>query len=159
MRLEITMKIILFAICAVLVAAPIDAQDKKMPPSAPRPTADATVEEPLPRAVKIAFRFEPVEPTDKPLWVVVATPRYTVEVNYETKEIEAQIRVDGKVRVVDGGQLLVSYNAQVRFSNADGGAFFSSEGSARLTPGKEKMLTTVGERGLMVLATYDDAEK
>jgi hypothetical protein len=82
-----------------------------------------------------------------------------VAVNYETKEIEAQIRVDGKVRVVDGGQLLVSYNAQVRFSNADGGAFFSSEGSARLTPGKEKMLTTVGERGLMVLATYDDAEK
>lgn len=149
------MKSILLMLVTVLVTTPLFAQDKKVPPPSPRATIDAAMEEPLPRAVKITFRFEPVEPQDKPLWVVVSTPRYTVEVNYETKESEAQIRVDGRVRVVDG-KFLVSYNAQVRFQNADGGAFFGAEGSARLTPGKEKMLTTVGERGLMVVVNYED---
>ncbi len=152
------MKTLMLMMFAALVATPLFAQDKKTPPPAPRPPMEAAVEEPLPRAMKIAFRFEPVEPDDRPLWVVVSTPRYIVEINYETKEIEAQIRVEGRVRAVEG-KFLVTYNAQVRFSNADGGAFFVSEGSARLTPGKERQVTTVGERSLMVLLTYDDEKE
>ena len=151
-------KVLLLFVCSLLTAPSFAQQpDKKGEP--PRPLSEAREEaQPLPRPVKLSFRFEPEDGQFKPLWVLVSTTRYSVDVSYQSKDGEFQLRVEGHVRPLEG-KFLVTYNAQVFFTNADVTAMFKTDGSTQLTPGKEKKLATLGDRSLMLVLDYDDAEK
>jgi hypothetical protein len=152
MRTLLLISVLLFCTAPLMAQQP----DKKLPPT--RPAVETVAEDPLPRPMKLSFRFEPVEPQDKPLWVLVSTPRYLVDASYAGKEAEFQMRVEGRVRPASD-KFLFTYAAQVHFSNADANVYFGTEGSTKLTPGKEKQLAILGERALMVLLSYDESEK
>ncbi|GEM_PF-1479326 len=148
----------LIAVALLTFAASALAQQPPKPQPPVRPPTEMTQDEPLPRPLKITFRYDPVEAQDTPCWVLAYVTRYAVEIHHEGKDTEYQLNVEGRVRPVEG-KFLFTYNVQMHYLSADGSTFFKTDGSAQLTVGKEKKLTTFGERALVVLLSYDEGEQ
>jgi hypothetical protein len=109
--------------------------------------------------VRVDVKLIPIEDDDQKMYVTTASHQYSTWIEYESEFIEISFGISGKVLILDDGNIFVTYNASTTFSEEDSNGEFGSEGSAVLTPGKETEVAHVGEKTLVIKASYVQDKK
>jgi hypothetical protein len=151
------MKTILVMIVCLGFCAPLLAQNAPTPAPRKAPPAPAASEEEVgARTVKLSFKFEPQNPGDQPSTILCAGGRYGASVTFEAAGNTIQARIGGHLRMLNDKEVFVTFETEFGMRNNDGGGMMGAEGSARLLVGKERKLAIIGDRALVVTATFED---
>ena len=148
-------KIITVITVALMLAVTVGvAQDKS-----------ALTEEPhmdeLGKNVRLEFAMVPEDGDDEPAFVVTAVSRFGTRISYKGDTERFELSANGKVGIKEDGKILVLMDVDMEYENENSGdeAEFSATCSALLTAGQPKKVASMGEKLLMVTATYPDDTK
>ena len=108
----------------------------------------------LDRNIKLVFQAIPLDPGDTELFIITASPHYEVDVRLEGDDGELFFGVSGEIELTDDGKIFVTYEAHMALSGDDGKAEFNSGGGAILKPGKPFGVAKIGEKTLVITASY-----
>lgn len=108
----------------------------------------------LGRNVRLDFRMVPQGPDDDPFFIVTAVSQFKARASFETDEGSFSFHVEGQVDVTEEGLLLVVYEAELSMNGIEGGGETQAASGVLLKPGRELGVAQIGERTLMIKATY-----
>lgn len=150
------MKMLLIGLLCLGFCAPLMAQNAPSPAPRNAPAVTAGTDEIGARTVKLTFKFEPQNPGDHPSVILCAGGNYGVSVTFEAAGNTIQARIGGRLRVLNDQEVFLTFATEFGMRNNDGGGVMAAEGSARLALGKERKLAIIGDRSLVVTATFED---
>ncbi len=108
----------------------------------------------LGKNVRLDFRMVPDEPDDEPLFLITAVSKFRAHASFENDEGEFSFRVGGQIDVTEEGLLLVVYEAEMSMHGMAGGGETHAGSGVLLKPGKELGVARIGDKTLMIKATY-----
>ncbi len=133
--------------------------------AAAEPGASAEVEgqeeeiEILARNIRLDFKMVPLEADDKGVFLVTASSWYQTSVRFEREGTEIEFGVSGHVRIVEDDRLFITYEGHVEFSGQEEKAEFHVDSSALLQPGEECQVASMGDKTLVIRASYVDVKQ
>ena len=111
------------------------------------------------RNIKIDFKMAPAEDHNQGTFVVTATPAFATSTFYKGAEGSIDFEVSGQVLPRDDGRLFLRYEATATAQGGHGEAEFYVYAGVLLKPGKELKTSRMGDRTLIVSASYLEEEK
>ena len=111
----------------------------------------------LARNVRLEFLVVPLEEGDRGSHIVTATPWYTTHTKIIGEEMILNFHAAGHVRIIEDNELFVTFEVEVEYEAPGTSAEFHVDSSARLIAGKELEIATMGDKTLVIRASYADA--
>ena len=108
----------------------------------------------LERNVRLDFKAVPLEGDDRGVFVVTAARWYVTATRYEGNGFQIAFKVSGHIQIMDDGRMFLTCEGHMEFVGADEQAEFNVESSALLAPGEDFELASMGEKTLVVRASY-----
>ena len=115
--------------------------------------------EQLERNVRLEFKLVPLDEGDQASYVLAASPNFRTLTRYQNEEFEVLFEVSGRIDLVDDDRIFLAYEAHVEFDGDDEEAEMIVSSSVLLKPGKATAAARMGEKTLMVTASYVADEK
>ncbi len=110
----------------------------------------------LDRNIRLDFRLVPEEENDKPAFIVTAVSTYETSARFKNEDKRVMLSVSGGVEKWEGNKILVLLNVELAFSGDEQEAEFYVSSGVLLEPGEECEVARMGERTLVVRASYPD---
>jgi len=111
----------------------------------------------LERNIRLDFKAVPLDPGDKGIYIVTASPDYETSVRHEGNDARIFFEVSGEVKLLDDGRIFVSYEANTIINSNDQETEFGFRSSVILKPGQELGVSRMGDKTFMIRASYVDA--
>jgi hypothetical protein len=111
----------------------------------------------LDRNIRLEFKLLPLEEHDRGVYVITASPWYATRVEFSGEEMEVAFAATGRIETIADDEFFLSYEVSVRFAGDEEEAEFHVESSARLKVGQAVDAASMGEKTLVIRATYADA--
>lgn len=113
----------------------------------------------LDRNVRLDFKLVPEEEDDDPFFIVTAISGFQTRARFEGGEQRGERYVGGRVDFVEEDRLLVILEVEMGIAGEEGEAEFNVTCGVLLTPGEEREVASIGEKTLVVRASFADVEK
>ena len=126
-------------------ATPVRAEDKK------------AATEFLGKNVRIEFKRMPRDENDQGVFIITASPAFATVTSMNGANGDVEFQVSGRVELRDGGGILVTYEASMAFNGNGQGAKFRAASSVLLQPGQELGVSRMGDKTLVIRASYVDS--
>ena len=143
-------KLLVHITIGILIACAAVAAEDVAAPSAEETAAT----EALGRNVRLDFRLLPLEKDNEEVFVVTASSWYETALRFEGPEIELEFAVSGTIELVDSGKILIQCDVELVYEGKDTEAEISTLCSAILKPGVDLEIAKMGDRTLVVRATF-----
>lgn len=150
------MKIWSLCVAVMVLAVGVEGADPETPTQVEGREEKAQV---LERNIRLDFKMVPLEEDDRGVFLVTASSWYQTSTRFEGEGLQIEFEVSGHVRVVDGGRFFVTYEGHVEFSGEEQEAVFHVDSSALLRPGQELEVASMGEKTLVVCASYVEVKQ
>lgn len=110
--------------------------------------------EPLARNVRIDFKTIPLADDDKGVFIITGSNQYETRTEFKGDGTRVRFGSFGTLRIQDTGRLFLTYHTHLQLEGPEGKASFYVEGGILLIPGKETELARMGDKILVVTASY-----
>jgi hypothetical protein len=108
------------------------------------------------RNIRLDFRSVPQDEGDPGIFILTATPEFVTHVRAEGDGGEIVFEVFGEIELMDDGKFFVQFECHTFMHHKEGEAEFNVETGVILTPGKEVGVSRLGDKTLMIKASYED---
>jgi len=108
----------------------------------------------LDRNIRLEFKIVPLEPENRGLWIVVASSVYRASAHFTQENSEIEFSVNGQIMPQDNGKILLGYECSMSLKGQGSGAQIKLGSSALLVPGVELPVGSVGDKTLVVKASF-----
>jgi hypothetical protein len=135
----------------LLAGSALGQEDKSIRLPIPRPKIER-----LERNVRLDFAVVPLEEGDQGVFLVTASSRYETGVQFKGKDGRVVFEATGTVKILEDDQVFVTVRAHLFFRGGEGEGNFQIDSSAILKPGKSMEIARMGEKTLVVKASYVD---
>ena len=150
------MKKALVVLAAVLLVLAVGRSDEEVVETVEGREQEIEV---LDRNVRLDFKLVPEEEDDDPFFIVTAIAGFEMSARFEGEEGRAEFSIGGSVDFVEEDRLLVILEAELAFAGEEGEAEFGVVCGVLLVPGEEREVASMGDRTLVVRASFADVEK
>ena len=98
----------------------------------------------------------PLEDNDRGVYVITASPSYATHVEFSEEDMRLALHVNGHIEVIDDNAFFVAYKVSVEYEGEEEEAEFHVKSSARLIAGQAFEAASMGEKTLVIRASYAD---
>ncbi len=112
----------------------------------------------LDRNVRLEFQLLPPDEDDHEAFIVTASPWYATHTEFRGEGMELEFHANGIVQIIDDNEFFVTYEVGVLYQGEEGDAKFHVDSSVRLVEGQAFEVATMGDKTLVIRATYADGE-
>ena len=113
----------------------------------------------LDRNVRLDFEMVPADAENQSLFVVTALSRFKVGVEFKGPEGAMEIGASGEIVLRDDGRIFVSHQTVVTFEGEQSRGHFQVSSGVIVRPGEHLEVSRMGEKVLVIRATYVDGEE
>ena len=114
----------------------------------------------LDRNIRLDFQMVPADADNQSLFVVTALSRFKVNVAFKGPDGEMELGASGEIVLRDDGRIFVVHETTVTFEGDQSHGHFRVSSGVILRPGEDLEVSRMGEKMLIIRATYvDGAEK
>jgi hypothetical protein len=111
------------------------------------------------RNVRLDFKMVPSDEKDRGAFIIAASPEFEMNVLYRSKQGSIGFNVSGEVLPREDGRIFVRYEAAVAMKGDEGEAEYVAYSSVLLVPGKKLQASRMGDKTLVITASYLDEGK
>lgn len=108
----------------------------------------------LDRNVRLEFMLVPKEDDDTSMFIITASSWFETSTRYENDDIHFDWSVAGHIRIIDDEELFVTVEGHMAYTGNGEEAEFRIESSARVVAGRNFKLASMGDKTLLVRATF-----
>ena len=112
----------------------------------------------LDRNVRLDFQSVPLEEGDEGMYIVTASPEYETSVRVEGPDGRIAFKVGGQVRLLDDGGIFLRYETHAHLAGKGQEVEGHVRSSVILKGGQELPVSRVGDKTLMIRASYVDSK-
>ena len=108
----------------------------------------------LEKNIRLEFKAVPLGEGDKGTYIITAFPDYQTGIRLQGEDGTIDFAVSGQVKVLEDGRIFVRYDARTLVTNKKGSANFIARSGVVLRPGEELGVSRMGDKTLMIRASY-----
>jgi len=108
----------------------------------------------LGRNVRLDFQALPRDEGDNGIYLITATSDYVTSIQLEGDDNDITFKVSGQVQILDDGKIYVGFEAYTQLTGDEGKAEFYTKSGVILESGQALGVSRIGEKTLMITATY-----
>jgi hypothetical protein len=110
----------------------------------------------LERNIRLDFKAVPLEKGDKGTYIITASSEYEISIRLEGEDGKIYFHVSGEVKPLKDERIFVLYTAHTILNDKNGEAEFIVSSGVILKPGQEIGVSKIGDKTLMIRASYVD---
>ena len=104
--------------------------------------------------VRLEFELTPLEDDDRPLFVITASSNYGTHTQFSGPDGSFIIKIRGKIKPMESGKIFILIGAEMDWEGDAEEAEFALQASVLAKPGEKMTVGRMGEKTLMVKASY-----